>query len=220
MMVEISGPLVQELERQFKKAWADSGILGGFAALLFPGDQEKSEISESAGKSVRLLFTKPTKAEIYQAQLGAIRRSRGYIFLENAYFADDRILYELCAARKRGVDARVILTLKADSGLMNRNNVVVINTLLRHGVRVFLHPRMTHIKAAVFDGWACFGSANFDKLSLKINRELNLATSDPGVVQTLLDRLFYKDMDESIELVEPVPESWVDKFVEVIADEL
>jgi len=30
---------------------------------------------------------------------------------------------------------------------------------------VWLYPGMSHVKAAVFDGWACLGSANWDKLS-------------------------------------------------------
>lgn len=219
LMVEVSGPLVPRLEQDFAEAWADSGLLGGIGRLIAPGTQGKSGDQEKKGHRARLLFTKPGQAEVSAAQIEAIRRAQGYIYLQNAYFADDQMVYEVCAARKRGVNTRVIMPLRGDSGLMNRSNLVTINTLLHHGVRVFIYPRMTHIKAGVFDGWACFGSANLDQLSLKKNREVNLATSDPEVIQVLIERLFHKDMDESIELTEPLPESIVDQFVEVIADE-
>ena len=39
-------------------------------------------------------------------QLEAIRRANAYVYIENAYFADDRILYELCRARRRGGGGR------------------------------------------------------------------------------------------------------------------
>ena len=50
------------------------------------------------------------------------------------------------------------------------------NRLLRAGVRVYLYPGMTHVKATTVDGlWAYLGTGNFDALSLRHNRELGLA---------------------------------------------
>jgi cardiolipin synthase len=220
MMVEVSGPLMSQLEKEFAKAWADSGPLGDLGELAARGEPAAAVGQEPGGSPVRLLLTRPERAEVFRAEMEAIRRSRGYLYLQNAYLADDQIVYEVCAARKRGVDARVIMPLRGDSGLMDRSNVVTINTFLHHGVRVFIYPRMTHVKAAVFDGWACLGSANLDQLSLKRNRELDLATSAPEPVVVLLERLFRKDMDDSLELTEPLPESFADQLVELIADEL
>ena len=40
---------------------------------------------------------------------------------------------------------------------------------MRNGVRVYAYPGMTHVKAAIYDGWACVGSANFDKMSLRMS---------------------------------------------------
>ena len=61
--------------------------------------------------------------------------------------------------------------------------------MFKHGIRVYIYPGFTHAKAAIFDGWASVGSANLDRLSLKINRELNITTSEPRAVQELLDEL-------------------------------
>jgi len=83
---------------------------------------------------------------------------------------------------------------------------------------VFVYPGMSHVKAAVFDGWACLGSANLDKWSLVINKELNLATSNPAAVDELLDRVFEADFERSIELTEPFPERWSDFLLEFVGD--
>jgi phosphatidylserine/phosphatidylglycerophosphate/cardiolipin synthase-like enzyme len=70
----------------------------------------------------------------------------------------------------------------------------------------------------VFDGWACLGSANWDKLSFKTNKELNVATSHPEYVEELLDRVFTPDFEQSVELLEPFPARWSDHLMEIVAD--
>ena len=83
---------------------------------------------------------------------------------------------------------------------------------------MFIYPGMSHIKAAVFDGWACLGSANLDRWSLKLNKELNIATSEPGPVRRLEEELFDVDFARSVELTEPFPERWSDYLIEMIGD--
>jgi len=92
--------------------------------------------------------------------------------------------------------------------------------MLENGIRVFVYPGMSHVKAAVFDGWACLGSANWDKLSFRTNKELNIATSHPEFVDELLDRVFAPDFENSVELTEPFPERWSDHLAEIVADYL
>jgi cardiolipin synthase len=79
---------------------------------------------------------------------------------------------------------------------------------------------MSHVKAAIFDGWVCVGSANFDKLSLKVNRELNLATSDQTVANELLERVFIPDLMISEEIIEPVELTMTARLAEIVVDEL
>jgi phosphatidylserine/phosphatidylglycerophosphate/cardiolipin synthase-like enzyme len=103
---------------------------------------------------------------------------------------------------------------------MNSSNALAANAMLEHGIRVFLYPGMSHVKAAVFDGWASLGSANWDNLSFHTNKELNIATSHPDAVDRLLQRLFYVDFERSIELTEPFPERWSDYLTEIMVDYL
>ena len=217
LMVELRGPVVNVLQYEFDKAWAYAGFYGDFAyARQAMG--RKPRAAEDVGYPLRTLFTRTESAEIYRMQRRAIQRAKKYIYVENPYFTDDVMLYELARARKRGVDVRVIVPLETDRGLISRNNVLAANALLKNGVRVFIYPGMSHVKAAVYDGWACFGSANWDRWSFYLNKELNIATSEPTVVRELNERLFEADFAASVELTEPIPEHWSDYLYETFGD--
>ncbi len=112
----------------------------------------------------------------------------------------------------------MILPLVGNHGPVNKSNALAANAMLEHGIRVYLYPGMSHVKAAVFDGWACLGSANWDKLSFRTNKELNIATSHPPAVRELERRVFDVDFEKSVELTEPFPERWSDHLAELVAD--
>jgi cardiolipin synthase len=192
----------------------------GDAGYVFSRMMPDNETADSSGYPMRVLHTRPGNAEIFRAQRAAIRNAKSYIFIQNAYFTDDAMLYELAKARRRGVDVRVILPLVGNHGPINKSNVLAANAMLEHGIRVFVYPGMSHVKAAVYDGWACLGSANWDKLSFRTNKELNIATSHPEYVQGLIDRVFTPDFEKSVELTEPFPERWSDHLLEIVADYL
>jgi cardiolipin synthase len=217
LMAELRGPIVDVLQFEFEKSWAHAGLLGDFAYIL-KRIGPKPDHADDVGHPVRALFTRPDDPEIFRVQRAAIRAARKYIYIENAYFTDDAMLYELAQARRRGVDVRVIMPLVTDRGPITRNNALAANAMLEHGIRVFIYPGMSHVKAAVFDGWACVGSANWDRWSFRINKELNIATSHPRAVAELERRLFDADFGASVELTEPFPERWTDYLLELVGD--
>lgn len=219
MMMKIEGPVVQELTRDFDKAWAKSGFFRELGSLAH-NSKPIGTADEGQGYPLRILRTKVDDFDILKAQIGAIRNAKKYIYIENAYFADNRILRELVKARRRGVDVRVIMPLDNDNGLLRASNVVTANVMFENGIRVFFYPGMSHIKAAVYDGWACLGSANFDNLSLRVNQELNIATSHKPAVDRLLEELFEADFAKSREMTERLEEGSFDRLAEVIANHL
>jgi|GEM_PF-336381 len=219
LMLEVSGPIVKYIEREFDKTWAHAQVLGDFVYTGYMVATPEPEYS-GEGYPIRPLLTLPHKSQIYRAQLEALRRAKRKVVVENAYLSDTRIIYELVRARLRGADVRVIVPLEGNHGIMNASNVVAVNTLLRYGARVFTYPAMSHIKAAYYDGWVCLGSANFDKLSFRVNKEMNLATSHPEFVQQLDQAVFEPDMESSIEIVKPLPEGWGNSFASLIATQL
>ena len=219
MMVEVSGPIVDILQRDLDIAWSKAGWLGD-AAMLVTWMKSTRQRAEDVGEPVRVLLTRDHDSQIYRAKLAAIRRAQSFIYIENSYLSDDTILLELAKARRRGVDVRVILPADGNHAPLNYSNEVAINVMLRNEIRVFLYPGMSHVKAAIIDGWAIVGSANFDKLSLQINEELNIATSRPEAVADLMERVFLHDFAISKEIDSPLDLNWTHHFAEFVSDEL
>jgi cardiolipin synthase len=210
MMVELRGPIVGRLQYDFDVAWAYAGIGGDLAYVKALGEKEKfqGDAEDPTYVDLRPLYTRTLDPQVLRAQLAAIRRSKSAIWVEQPYVSDDSLIAALIAARARGVDVRLIVPTRGDSRFMNSANLLAASVLVRNGVRVYVYPGMTHVKAALYDGWACLGSANFDKLSLRINRETNVATSDPLFVDRLRRELFDVDFARSRELVEPPSAGW------------
>ena len=79
---------------------------------------------------------------------------------------------------------------------------------------------MSHVKAALYDGWAIVGSANFDKMSLFINNEMSLGIDDPTFVKQLETRLFEKDFQDSELMTEEIEMNWAWKIVGALTNQL
>jgi cardiolipin synthase len=222
MMVAVKGPIVGRLRKDFEKRWAHTG-LGGDIAFFIASLKKETGTGATDGPDfidIRPLYTRTGDAQILRAQLAAIRQAKSRIYVEQPYVSDDELIAELIKARRRGVDVRVVLPTRNDSGLMNSANLLAARAFLANGIRVYGYPGMTHVKAALYDGWAIVGSANFDKLSLRINQETNLATSDPRFVSQLQHKLFETDFAHSREWTEARPVGWNDYIAEFIADQL
>ena len=219
MMAELKGPVVDELIRDFENTRAHAGLLGDLQATF---QQSRHPIQEPGGGDypLRLLYTRVGNSQILRSQIAAMRRAQNRVWIQNPYLTSDTVLHELVKARRRGVDVRVVLPYQTNWGLISRSNVLAANVMLRHGIRVYIYPGMSHLKAALYDGWACLGSANFDRLSLRLNKETNVATSHPEAVADLVDRVFSPDFERALELTEPLPTAWLDYLKEQIADHL
>jgi len=220
IMVQLSGPVVSVLQGEFDKAWAHAGVTGDVGLFAKALETKRDDQKDGEGYPIRVLVSKAGESEIYRTQLEAIRQAKNYIYLENMYYMQDKILEELVKARMRGVDVRVIISLDEFTWPINRAHTLVANMLIENGIRVYVYPGILHAKAAVYDGWACLGSANFDKASFKRNKELNVATSHKGAVDDLLQRFFEPDFMISYELTEPVQENWTDRIAEMLTDQL
>jgi phosphatidylserine/phosphatidylglycerophosphate/cardiolipin synthase-like enzyme len=212
-MVELQGPVVASLEDEFRRDWAHAGALGdlGYLAELASGPGAAAALpGPEHGIKMRLLPTKTAWKPFSAAVLGAMRKAQSYIYVENSYLFDSRVITDLVRARNRGVDVRVVLPRVNDFKAAGRSNLITANYLLQHGVRVYFYPGMTHVKALLVDDWACLGSANLNHLSLRLCQEHNVATSDPRFSARVKRELFEEDFSRSYELTEPVAVDWMD----------
>jgi cardiolipin synthase len=209
MMVEVEGPVVAFLQRDFDQAWAHAGPWGDLGYGLSTLKARPRPPEDCAGlPRLRRLYTRTAVKEIRQAVLESIARARSYVYLENPYLVDHETTAALARARMRGVDVRVVLPSVSDFLDTDATNIDRANYLLSHGVQVYLYPGMTHIKALLADGWVCIGSANFNNLSYRFNQELNLATSDPALADAVRTELFEADFALSHNLTEPILVGW------------
>lgn len=220
LMVEIDGPVVAGLEREFKRAWAHAGPWGdlGYFVASVAGAPGNAAPVRGDWMALRRLPTKTAWKPFSRAVQGAIRKAQNHIYVENPYLFDMRVISGLVYARQRGVDVRVILPYKNDFELGGRGNLVLANVLLGHGVRVFFYPGMTHVKALLVDGWSCLGSGNLNHLSLRLCQEQNLATSDPGFAAALKREVFDVDFARCYELLEPIEVGWTDILADMVLE--
>jgi cardiolipin synthase len=222
MMAEVRGPVVELLQEEVDHSWRRASPLGDWRSLWPHGDSDRPRAGAAepveGAFDVRLFRTRPFDFEIQKAIHLGIENARRRVWIENPYFADDTIVRKLIEARRRGVDVRVVLPVDAKSKVLSESNEATATVMLEHGIRVFEYPRMTHVKAALFDGWAFIGSANYDRLSLRVNGEVNIGYSDPSAVRELEQRLFLTDFKSSKERKTPPPTKGTAPLSETAAD--
>jgi cardiolipin synthase len=224
LMVEVKGPVVGSFENEFRKDWAHAGPLGdlAYAGQSLNGPRSLGELAarlhwpEGFADTVRRLPTRTGWKPFGAAVFNSLRKAQSYIYAQNPYLFDKKVLIELAQARQRGVDVRVILPRVNDLKAGGRSNLVAANYLLQHGVRVYFYPGMTHVKALLVDGWACVGSGNLDHLSLRLSQEQNIATSDPAFAARLKKELFEDDFAHSYELTKTVSVDWGDFLADMV----
>lgn len=196
MMVRLEGTVVGELQNEFTKSWVLQGFWGDWAAAFHRVSKVRAHPIDGE-IPVRILKTGMGKTDIERALLAAVRSSRKRVYLQNSYFTSELLLRELVAARKRGVDVRMVFPSNNDSALLDVANTRVAAVLLDNGAIVYRYPIFSHVKAVVVDDWSCLGSANFDGLSMRINDELNIGFTDKSMTQKLVRDLFQKDFAAS-----------------------
>ncbi len=216
----VAGPLAGVMASAFEEFWRGQG---GAAGSPFPEPPAPPEPNASA----RLVRTRPAASEgssflgrrqLAEVLYAAVDRARHHVYVQNPYFSDSQLLAKLARARQRGADVRVVLTLESGSGLIDRSNRVTANRLLRAGLRVYLYPGLTHVKALSVDGcWAYLGTGNFDALSLRHNRELGLAIGAGPAIADLEEQLFLPDFRPEWELTHPLPLTGTEYLDEALA---
>ena len=200
---------MQSLLGDFAWAWEC------FFARTYP---RKNEVPD--GIEIRPSARPPVIMEIYRAQLEAIRRAKSiYLYRERLlqrFLDPPRVIRArqrgwMCGRAAGAKRQRRHADEQSDHGQRNG----------RHGIRVYAYPGMTHVKAAIYDGWACVGSANLENMSLRVSQELDVAFTDPATVNKLKHDLFEADfLLRPGEMTEPVQMNWLDSFVKAFADQL
>ncbi|MDB6069169.1 MAG: hypothetical protein JWL81_340 [Verrucomicrobiales bacterium] len=200
-MARIEGPVVAVLEGVFRDHWQREDWRRNWTFRNTGNEKVTLPAGPVPAGAVPLRVLRTDSAEgkfeIDRALRAGIAGARKRVWMESPYMAEEGLLTALTDAAKRGVDVRVIMPGDNDSGVMEKVNLQSARKLMESGVKVFSYPKMSHLKVTLCDGWGTFGSANGDTLSLKLNRELNLASSAPGLVEDLEKKIFVPDFKVS-----------------------
>jgi phosphatidylserine/phosphatidylglycerophosphate/cardiolipin synthase-like enzyme len=108
------------------------------------------------------------------------------------------LIQELIAARKRGVDVKVILERRKENDRVNSSNLKTGALLSRGGVEVMYDPltTTTHSKLLIIDGeTSVVGSTNWTYNALEKNHEVSALIRSPQVARTLQD--YFQDVWKS-----------------------
>lgn len=130
------------------------------------------------------------------AYLALISTAQQRVYVATPYFIpNESILSALQMAALRGLDMRVLLPSRSDSGFVQAASQSYVEGLLQAGVRVYLYtPGMAHSKLITVDGAACsIGTANMDIRSFRVNFEVNAL-----LYNAPLTRQMEKDIEDDL----------------------
>jgi cardiolipin synthase A/B len=172
--IEVTGPVVPELERLFKEHWREQ--LG--VPLESEGDTQDPTQPSPGEEVVRILGSSPAKLKrrYYVTVISAIRNAESSIWITGAYFVPTHQEKEgLMTAARRGVDVRLLLPSRSDSGPALAVQHSHYEDLLRAGVKIYERDDgILHSKTMVIDQvWSIVGSSNFDHRSVLFNDEVD-----------------------------------------------
>ena len=204
--LQVEGPVVAEFQKLFLSTWEKQKGEPLAARNYFPQATSKGkEVVRAIGSSPDEPYTL-----IYATLISAITCAETSVHLTNAYFAPDpQMMAALEEAAQRGVDVKIILPGKTDSGLIFHAGRSHYAELLRSGVKIYeRRDALLHAKTALIDGvWSTVGSTNLDWRSFLHNDEVN-AVMLGQEFGAQLEAMFAEDLARS-DLI--TLESWEDR---------
>lgn len=178
--VRVEGPVVAQLQAAFIDNWVET------TGTLLYGDEYFPELVPCGQVMAQAFWSSPDEGNynarvMYHLSIAAARRS---IRLANAYFVPDPLMMDtLLAARARGVEVELLVAGPTDIPLTRWAGRLRWGALLAGGVRIFRYDAaVLHAKTMVIDDvWVTVGSANVDRLSLRLLDEVQVNVYDAGV---------------------------------------
>ncbi len=194
--IELAGPVVPVLAREFAAAWKDQGCKGTL------GTPPPPRTARPGQRVVKVLASDPRDDtnRIYTSLIQAIEASQRSVSLTMAYFAPgDEFAGALRDAARRGVSVELVLPGKSDSTLVLHAGRAYYAELLDAGVRIYeMEHALMHAKTAVIDGvFSTVGSSNLDWRSLVHNHELNVIVLGDDFGREMA-AMFQRDRDASL----------------------
>ena len=187
--VKLTGINTEKLQYAFERAYNHIAVKKQLQAAFCKLDPDPV---------YRLNYSWRLRHIYYKTMLKRIANCKTRIWVANAYFVpDSKLLRKLIAARKKGIDVRILLPSKTDVFIVSLASKTFYSKLLKLGVSIYEYlPSILHEKVLIVDDWYLVGSSNLDYRSLKHDLEVdaNLQTRD---AQAILEKQFMIDIEHS-----------------------
>ena len=216
--LEISGPVVAELETLFKEHWREQQgpPLDEEPAASASGDARADPIADPiveprahapGNEVVRIIGSAPKRltSRYYVTLLTAIHNAESSIWITTAYFVPTHQEKQgLIHAARSGVDVRLLLPSHSDSPPALQVQHSHYSDLLEAGVKIYeRNDGILHSKTMLVDGvWSLTGSSNFDHRSVLFNDEVDAVVLGKGTGEQLA-ALFQSDLQHAT-AIDPV----------------
>ena len=179
--VRLKGPVISEIQAGFDLMWA--------TPTRHKFSHHKPHLK--TGESFSFLINSPQfrGRYIYHDLRKNVRNAKKYIYLTTPYFIPSILIFTaLIRAAKRGVDVRILVPGSSDVPLAYIAAGSYFFLALNAGIKIYCYDERTilHAKTGIIDdAWGSIGSANIDNLSLLLNFEGNIKSSDTNFIAAL-----------------------------------
>jgi cardiolipin synthase A/B len=142
----------------------------------------------------------PTEAGFLEDKyLHLIQNAKKSIVIGTPYFIpSNKLIDELITAAKRDIKITIVVPYITDHMLVQEASYRYLRLMLKEGAQVFQYKSgFYHAKSIIIDDTLCdIGTANFDKRSLFLNKEINCYFYDSSFVDRFKD-IIHKDILDS-----------------------
>ncbi|MEH7303632.1 cardiolipin synthase [Neobacillus drentensis] len=192
--LKITGRSVNFLQTEFLTDWHEYG-----GEDLF---EDPSYFPVLIDGQVRHRFVPTEAQQLEENYLKLIQQADESMIIGSPYFIPcQKILAALLAALKRGVHISVIVPYTADHFLVQEGSYRYLRKLIQAGANVYQYKKgFYHAKTLMIDDKICdIGTANFDKRSMYLNKEINCYIYDKAFIHRLKE-ILEKDIGDSAPL--------------------
>ncbi len=179
--VRVTGRVVAELQKSFDQMWVTAPRNKIF--------KHKPAFRTEDGFLFLANAPRLHGRYIYHDLRRTIRKAKKYIYLTTPYFVPSVLLFTaLQRAALRGVDVRILIPGSSDVRSAQIASGSYVLLALHVGIKIYRYDekRILHAKTGIIDDtWASVGSANIDNLSLLLNFEGNIKSSNPDFIAEL-----------------------------------
>lgn len=140
--------------------------------------------------------------QIRDNYLALFHQARKYIYIQTPYFVpDDEIMTALTMAARSGVEVRLMFPCMPDHPFVYWATCYHMGRLLEAGGKCYVYEGgFLHAKGVTVDGLvSCYGTANMDIRSFKLNFEVNAVIFDEKTARQL-EEIFHYDLTHCLEL--------------------